>query len=524
MYGLRSLDLCVIYFPVFHRAAVMSLPRSMTVNPDFGFTRDSKGYIDFFIDGKANMGIELTRDGDKLRIHSDRFEAAGLYAPLQLSSWAVVDFRKNIPQSKTVRENPSCLFVCFDADFAYATLIQAGRTKENVAMHYVDGPSHAGGKRLRVAADAAGESDYERAPHQHDRMHRSLSRDPIKTRQAAEEEVEDSEGEGDDCDGEEGDNNVRPGHRSPPTPVPPRALSFIALRSMPTAAMLERRSGLKATIASLASTIITNPKRIIAERSRANNKASELYKADGAAFRPRIPPLQHLQLLCGDVDPIIRKLAMLSCAAVFRDVAPGYCLRLPTAVELSALVGRDVRLRAFEVTLLTSYQRLIDYLEVTVTCGEAAGSRLHIASSGGRRGGGGDDASAAASGGRAAAYRGDGGGWKAQKMTEKRQRVTLGDSAAAYDANDETLHSLGLTALQVRGERVHALSALARRAASPYTPSSVHGRARRVTLALQLPRSRHGLPRRARCHRCRRQGCWDRVRGPPRPLLWRRQR
>ena len=450
----------------------------MAVNPDFGFTRDSKGYIDFFIDGKANMGIELTRDGDKLRIHSDRFEAAGLYAPLQLSSWAVVDFRKNLPKSRTVRENPSCLFVCFDDDFACATLIQAGRTTENVLMHFVDTPSHAGRKRQRVAADAAGEADYERAPHQHDRMHRGRSRVLIKTRQAAEEEAEVSDGEGDGSDDEEGEKNVRHGHRPSPAPVPPHALSFIALRAMPIAAMLERRSDLKVTIASLASTIITTLDWINAERSRGNDKASELYKADGAAselykadgaaFRPRaltVTPLQQLQLLCNDADPVIRKLAMLSCAAVFRDVAPEYCVPFPTAVELSARVGKDVPLRAFEVTLVTSYQRLIDYLEVTATCGEAAGSRLHIASSGGRRGGGDDDASAAAAGDRT--YCEDGEGWNAQKMVETRQRVTRGDSAANYDADDETLHSLGLTALQVREESVHALSALARRAASP---------------------------------------------------------
>lgn len=131
----------------------MSLPRTTTVNPDYGFTRDSKGYVDFFIDGKLNMGIELTRDGDKLHIHSERFESEGLYAPLQLSSWAVVDFRKNIPKTQTVLGNPSCLFVCFDADFARATLIQAGKADEHVMLHYVDDPTPAG-KRQHDAADA----------------------------------------------------------------------------------------------------------------------------------------------------------------------------------------------------------------------------------------------------------------------------------------------------------------------------------------------------------------------------------
>ena len=135
----------------------MSLPRTTSVNPDYGFTRDSKGYIDFFIDGKLNMGIELTRDGDRLRIHSERFEAEGLYASLQLSSWAVVDFRKNMPKTQTVLDNPSCIFVCFDAEFARATLIEAGRADEHVMLHYVDDPI-AAGKRQHDAAEVE-ESD-----------------------------------------------------------------------------------------------------------------------------------------------------------------------------------------------------------------------------------------------------------------------------------------------------------------------------------------------------------------------------
>ena len=139
----------------------MSLPRTTTVNPDYGFTRDSKGYVDFFIDGNLNMGIELTRDGDKLRIHSERFEAEGLYAPLQLSSWAVVDFRKNMPKTQTVLDNPSCLFVCFDADFYRATLIQAGKADELVMLHYVDNPIPAGKRQhdASVAKESVGKGD-----------------------------------------------------------------------------------------------------------------------------------------------------------------------------------------------------------------------------------------------------------------------------------------------------------------------------------------------------------------------------
>lgn len=81
------------------------------------------------------MGIELTRDGNKLAIHGKRFEAGGTYAPLQLSSWAVVDFRLRVPLNKSVSKHPACLFVCFSGDFAKASLRQHGRPDEDIVIH-----------------------------------------------------------------------------------------------------------------------------------------------------------------------------------------------------------------------------------------------------------------------------------------------------------------------------------------------------------------------------------------------------
>lgn len=112
----------------------------MTINPDYGFAGDVNGYLDFFIDGDANMGIELTRDGNKLQSHGQRFEEGGTYAPLELASWAVVDFcigSAHSPASMClqVSRNPSCLFVCFSADFARATFLQKGRIPEEIVLH-----------------------------------------------------------------------------------------------------------------------------------------------------------------------------------------------------------------------------------------------------------------------------------------------------------------------------------------------------------------------------------------------------
>lgn len=53
----------------------------------------------------------------------------------------------------------------------------------------------------------------------------------------------------------------------------------------------------------------------------------------------------------------VARLAMLSLAAVFKDVAPGYRIRLPTDKELAMPVSKDVkRLRDYESSLLRSYQ------------------------------------------------------------------------------------------------------------------------------------------------------------------------
>jgi Nucleolar complex-associated protein len=53
----------------------------------------------------------------------------------------------------------------------------------------------------------------------------------------------------------------------------------------------------------------------------------------------------------------IVRLSMLSLLAVFKDVLPGYRIRLPTEKELAMPVSKDVkRTRDYEATLLRLYQ------------------------------------------------------------------------------------------------------------------------------------------------------------------------
>ncbi|KAG1668841.1 hypothetical protein FOA52_004936 [Chlamydomonas sp. UWO 241] len=67
--------------------------------------------------------------------------------------------------------------------------------------------------------------------------------------------------------------------------------------------------------------------------------------------------------LAGSDDPTITRLAMLSLTAVFKDIIPGYRIRLPTAAEMEVKVSHDVqKLRDFESGLLRSYQQYLKLL------------------------------------------------------------------------------------------------------------------------------------------------------------------
>ena len=116
-----------------------ALPTGVRICPDFGYSQSSspasvaRGYVDFYIDGNHNIGIELTRDGKSLAQHAARFSPEGIYAPLQLKSWVVVDFRKSVPMASTVAGKPDCIFIILSEDYATATIKQAG--EEDVEFH-----------------------------------------------------------------------------------------------------------------------------------------------------------------------------------------------------------------------------------------------------------------------------------------------------------------------------------------------------------------------------------------------------
>ncbi|KNC84034.1 hypothetical protein SARC_03744 [Sphaeroforma arctica JP610] len=63
-------------------------------------------------------------------------------------------------------------------------------------------------------------------------------------------------------------------------------------------------------------------------------------------------------------DSRARKLALVSLMAVYKDVLPGYRIRLPTEAEQKQKVSKEVAvLRAFEASLLGSYQKYLQFMQ-----------------------------------------------------------------------------------------------------------------------------------------------------------------
>ena len=65
-----------------------------------------------------------------------------------------------------------------------------------------------------------------------------------------------------------------------------------------------------------------------------------------------------------DTSPAIQRLALLSVAALLRDLIPAYRIRLPTEKELKMQVSKDVAaMRDFETKLLAAYEQTVETLK-----------------------------------------------------------------------------------------------------------------------------------------------------------------
>nr|KAG5707619.1 hypothetical protein BaRGS_031001 [Batillaria attramentaria] len=79
--------------------------------------------------------------------------------------------------------------------------------------------------------------------------------------------------------------------------------------------------------------------------------------------------LKELRGMLGEADPdvclTVRKLVMVSLCEVFKDIIPGYRLRLPTEKEKEQRMKHETKkLMDFEAALLLSYKTYLEYLEI----------------------------------------------------------------------------------------------------------------------------------------------------------------
>ncbi|KAF5189934.1 Nucleolar complex protein 3-like protein [Thalictrum thalictroides] len=91
--------------------------------------------------------------------------------------------------------------------------------------------------------------------------------------------------------------------------------------------------------------------------ARKKSKLAELGMALLADPESNIKFLKEMLQICKDEDESIVKLGLQSMLVVFKDIIPGYRIRLPTEKELEMNVSKAVKkMRFYETTLLSSYK------------------------------------------------------------------------------------------------------------------------------------------------------------------------
>ncbi|XP_050107043.1 nucleolar complex-associated protein 3-like isoform X1 [Malus sylvestris] len=93
------------------------------------------------------------------------------------------------------------------------------------------------------------------------------------------------------------------------------------------------------------------------------NKLAELGMALLSDPESNIKSLKEVLQMCKDNNHAIVKLGLLSLLAVFKDIIPGYRIRLPTEKEMEMKVSKDVKkMRLYESTLLSVYKAYLQKL------------------------------------------------------------------------------------------------------------------------------------------------------------------
>ena len=105
-------------------SATGACPIGATVSVDVGAVFGPVGFLDFYVNGDLCWGVELMREGVKLRQHAQRFEDDGIYANIPLKDWAILDFRRE--SKAVVQVKPKFWHVCYADDYTKVTVKRHG--------------------------------------------------------------------------------------------------------------------------------------------------------------------------------------------------------------------------------------------------------------------------------------------------------------------------------------------------------------------------------------------------------------
>ncbi len=107
----------------FYRCAVQIVSHQHSISPDVGQIFNSEGFLDFYVDDTWKWGIELLREGDEMKSHSERFAPGGIYEAIapEMAAWVILDFRT---EEKAIRKQRKKFWhILYNDDYSAVTII-----------------------------------------------------------------------------------------------------------------------------------------------------------------------------------------------------------------------------------------------------------------------------------------------------------------------------------------------------------------------------------------------------------------
>ena len=115
-----------------YRAATSACPIEATISPDVGPVFGSVGFLDFYVNGDLCWGVELLREGDRMKQHAARFTQEGQYNAIPLKKWVIIDFRH---YSKDIKElHPNFWYVIYSDDYKEVVIKRLNRTDKTIVL------------------------------------------------------------------------------------------------------------------------------------------------------------------------------------------------------------------------------------------------------------------------------------------------------------------------------------------------------------------------------------------------------